>query len=175
MSGSLKHHDWIIVGQVHSCGIGLFTWLGSLRKIVFISLLSVHLWAIMLLSFQQVHSSQRLIDSLSMIHLVFLGTIISQGSLFANSFNINIRGSLLIQLQYHNTRFTRKRRLIWISDSLYSWCFKEKIRCKKIYDRLVRFGNWCKTLTLYGCCVSFALDVVSLCGVWCVPWSTHIV
>ena len=133
--GSLKHHDWIIVGQVHSCGIGLFIWLGSLRKIVFISLLLVHLWAIMLLSFQQVHSSQRLIDSLSMIHLVFLGTIISQGSLFANSFNINIRGSLLIQLQYHNTRFTRKRRLIWISDSLYSWCFKEKIRCKKIYHR----------------------------------------
>ena len=59
---SLKHHDWIIVGQVHFCGIGLFTWLGSLIKIVFISLLLVHLWAIMLLSFQQVHSSQRLID-----------------------------------------------------------------------------------------------------------------
>ena len=28
--GSLKHHDWIIVGQVHSCGIVFFTWLGSL-------------------------------------------------------------------------------------------------------------------------------------------------
>ena len=163
--GSLKHHDWIIVGQVHSCGIGLFIWLGSLRKIVFISLLLVHLWAIMLLSFQQVHSSQRLIDSLSMIHLVFLGTIISQGSLFANSFNINIRGSLLIQLQYHNTRFTRKRRLIWISDSLYSWCFKEKIRCKKDLSPWYAQWNWCKTLTLYGCCVSFALDVVSLCDV----------